>query len=501
MAGKLGKFQMQEFTTVKGMVKQNHIGAMFQKNPQKASNMMVKLLAAHYGKSLETFLSKFPTRYFDTDDEYTWDVIGSYRRNIPLLEARDANGNVIDGTTYTSVGANHEPFYMVFPEDYFAKGEVLLGPLNNVYNVRVISESAKMEGTHAVYKVEVYGSNTAGIPYKYVKAGSRYSVGFAPVSKTLSRKVGDIRHAAPVQMRNEFSTIRIQHKVPGGMENVNLAVGIPVIDKAGNQKVFTAWMQKVDYELEVQFAEYKNKALLYGTSTRYEDGTYSNFDFSGEPLQQGAGLFEQMEVSNTIYYNTFSLKLIEDVLYQLSTAKLGMNERVFMISCGEAGAIQLHKAILNSVSGWTQFAVNADALKIIKRVNSPLHENALSAGFQFVEYMAPNGVTVKIDIDPWKDDPVDNKILLDGKPAMSYRYDIFYVGSGSDANIFKAEIKNMPEMRGYQWGMRNSFTRQYSNNNMSYDEDSTVIHKMAQLGIGILDPTRTVSIIPNVLQA
>lgn len=36
--------------------------------------------------------------------------------------------------------------------------------------------------------------------------------------------------------------------------------------------------------------------------------------------------------------------------------------------------------------------------------------------------------------------------------------------------------------------------------NMSYDEDSAVIHKMATLGVCVLDPTRTMSLIPAILQ-
>lgn len=62
---------------------------------------------------------------FDDDSEYTWEVIGSSRRNIPLLEARDENGTpVIVGegsvTEDTMIGANTTPFYLVFPEDWFA---------------------------------------------------------------------------------------------------------------------------------------------------------------------------------------------------------------------------------------------------------------------------------------------------------------------------------------------------------------------------------------------
>lgn len=107
-----------------------------------------------------------------------------------------------------------------------------------------------------------------------------------------------------------------------------------------------------------------------------------------------------MEVSNTIPYNTFSLKLIEDALYELSAAKLGFGERTFIIKTGERGALAFHKAVLDTVSGWTAFSLNGDQLGMVKRTNSPLHENALSAGFQFVEFLAPNGVKVKIDVDP-----------------------------------------------------------------------------------------------------
>ena len=114
----------------------------------------------------------------------------------------------------------------------------------------------------------------------------------------------------------------------------------------------------------------------------------------------GAGLYEQMEVSNTMPYNTFSLKLIEDALYELSAAKLDMKDRMFIIKTGERGAIQFHKAVLDTVSGWTAFQINGDQIGMVRKTQSPLHENALSAGFQFVEFQAPNGVRVKVEVDP-----------------------------------------------------------------------------------------------------
>jgi hypothetical protein len=190
-------------------------------------------------------------------------------------------------------------------------------------------------------------------------------------------------------MRNEWSRVRIQHKVPGSMLDKKLAVGIPMTKATEGGKlvkeVTNMWMHRVDWEVEMQFSDYKNNVLAFGTSNRNANGEYMNIGKSGNVIKQGSGIFEQMEVANTTYYNTFSLKLLEDALYELSAAKLDYGDRHFLIRSGERGAMLFHKAILNTMSGWTQFTTNADALKVVERTNTNLHTNGLSAGFQFVE--------------------------------------------------------------------------------------------------------------------
>lgn len=503
MAGKLGKFQKLSFNHWMGTTKQNHLGSIFQMQPQKATNLMVQLLAWYRGKTLDTFLSQFPTKTFDSDDEYTWDIIGSATRNIPLVEARDIDGNIITASTATNVGANGDFFYLVFNENWFADGEVIVGELNEVYPIRVLGDG-RLEGTNTVYKVELMGGITAGMPVEQLLAGKRFSVEYAPVEKEFSRKVGDIRFASPVSMRNEFSTIRIQHKVSGAMLNRKVAFGIPVTRETNGRYVkdtVDMWMHEVQWQLEQQWNEYKNNVLAFGRSNRNLNGEYLNIGKSGEVIRMGAGLYEQMEVANTMPYNTFSLKLIEDALYELSAAKLGFNERTFVIKTGERGAIQFHKAVLDTVSGWTAFQINGDAVGMVRKTNSVLHENALSAGFQFVEFQAPNGVKVKVEVDPYYDDPVRNKIQHPmGGPAFSYRYDIFDIGSMDQPNIFKVAVKGMEgDMTSYEWGLRNPYTGQVGNPYMSHDEDSATIHKMTTTGVCVLDPTRTMSLIPALL--
>lgn len=499
---KLGKFQMQGFSHWKGLTLENHLGAIFQTAPQKASNLMVKLLAYYRGKTLETFLSKFPTKEFEDDTEYYWDIIGSTQRNIPLIEARDEDGIVITAAS-ANVGAGTAPFYLVFGEDWFADGEFIVGNLNELYQFRILG-NARMEGSNAVYKVELAGGNSTGCPSERLLAGERFSVEAAYVEKELSRKVGDVRFASPVSMRNEWSVVRIQHKVAGSMLNKKLAVGIPMVSETTDHKIVSKvadkWMHNVEWEVEQQFQDYKNKALAFGRSNRNGNNEYTNVGKSGGVIKTGAGIFEQSEVANTMFYNKFSLGLLEDALYELSAAKLDFGDRYFVINTGERGAIQFHKAVLTTVSGWTQFVLDNSSLKVVEKTQSNLHSNALSAGYQFVEYKAPNGVRIKVNVDPFYDDPVRNKILHpDGGVAMSYRYDIWYIGTMDQPNIFKCKIKDENELRSYQWGLRNPFTGQMGNPYMSFDEDSAIIHRMATLGACVLDPTRTMSIIPSIL--
>ena len=498
---KLNKFQMVGFSHWKGLTKNNHLGAAFAIAPQKASNMMIQLLAYHRGKSLETMLNQFPTKEFDTADEYTWDVVASSRRNIPLVEVRTANSVAVSYTENEKVGANGEPFYLVFAEDWFADGEVIEGRYNDVYPIRVLGD-AVMEGTLAVYKCEAWGSVSGGIPTDALKVGDPFSVGAAFVEGELSRKVGDVRFSTPVSMRNEFSHVRLQHKVPGSMLNKKLAVGIPVVAETEGGKLSTVvknmWMHVVEWEVEAQFADYKNYALAFGRSNRNANGEYKNIGKSGNVIRTGDGIFAQMEVANTHYYNTFSIKLLEDILFELSTAKLGLGDRLFVIKTGERGAALFHKAVLQEVSGWTQF--HLDGTQAVTKASSNLHSNALRAGFQFVEYMAPNGIRVKIEVDPFYDDPVRNKIRHpQGGVAMSYRFDIMDLGTADQANIFKCAVKGQSEFRGFQAGFRNPYTGEMNNQHMSFDEDAAVVHRYATLGACVLDPTRTMSLIPNIL--
>ena len=488
---------MQEFTSWKGLTKSNHISAIFGSMPQQASNIMTRIMEFNYGKSLDSYLSRFPVKYFDEDADYTWKLVASSRKNVALYEARDINGNTI---TSGMAGVNTEPFYLVFQEDHFADGEVIVGEKNEVYPLRILNDPT-FEGTLTVYKVELMGGVTSGIPAEEIQFGKRFSVDFAPVEKELSRKVGDIRFSAPISMRNEFSRVRISHKVPGSSMNKKLHIGIPFVDKAGKTQVINTWMHHVDYTFEQEFSDYKTKALVYGTSNRTGSGEYYNFGKSGNVLQTGAGIRELMSYANHYYYNKFSLDMLEDVLFELSSGKIRYKDRVFILETGERGAALFHKAVMDKASGWQvfNFLGGNSNLNIIQNTSSEFHTNALSAGYQFTEYKAPMGITIKVEVNPMNDDPYRNKILHPlGGVAESYRFDIYDIGTKDEPNIQIARVKGFEDIRGFEPGLRNPFTGEVGGN-MSHDEDSTTIHKFSILGAMCKDPNKTLSLIPALL--
>jgi hypothetical protein len=456
----------------------------------------------NHGKNLESYLSKFPTKYFEEDNDIMWKLIGSARKNIPLIEARNLDGAVIGDSDMA--GKNVEPFYLVFGEDWFADGEVLAGEKNEIYPLRILGDPT-FEGNYTVYKVDLMGGVVGGMPGEELQAGKRFSSEYNPAEKEGSRKVGDIRHASPISMRNEFSRVRLQHKVFGSMLNKKLMVPIPFRDSAGKDVSVSLWMHHVEYVVEETFLQQKNTLLMYGRSNRSINGEYLNIGKSGNILSMGAGIREQMEYGNVYYYNDFDLKLIEDILFELSTNALGMDERTFILETGQRGAKLFSDAVGRHAGTWMPFVsgMRLDNPALLQKTSSPLHSNAFTGGMQFVEWKFANNITVKISVNPVYDDTVRNKILHPlGGVAESYRFDIFDLGHSGQPNIQIAKVRGEEDYRGYQWGpFRDPFTGRRNNENAYTDADESVVHRYACLGAIVYDPNRCMSLIPAILSA
>ena len=485
-----------------GLTLKNHIGAIFGSQPQLVSPLTTVLLQNSGMKNLDTTLSLFPEKVLNSADDFVWKVVGSDERNIPLVEAR-FQGVVVNGAT-VGVGVARTKFDLVFAEKWFTKMHVIGGPRPDVYQVRILEEPYE-EGGNYVYTCEVWGGqeSLAGIPGDELLPGNRFSIESAYAEDELSIQGAGIQFTSPYLMRNSVSTLRMEHKVSGAMIDCKVEpvyfAGIETRDpNTGKVHKSTTWMQEVYWQFEKQFSRIKSRTIMFGKTNRDENGGYLNAGNAGIKIKAGSGIREQMEVSNVISYNRFSMRLLEDALSELSEGKLDFSERKFMLRTGERGAAQFNRAATAAASGWKAMFDNTNQ-NAISKVSSKFHENSFKGGFQFTEWCAPNNIHVMLEVDPMYDDKVRNKILHpDGGVAESYRYDILYIGSMEEPNIQKIKVKGDDELRGYMAGIRDPFSGRRGGV-MQLMEDSATMTAMCGTGAMVKDPSRTLTLKPSIL--
>jgi hypothetical protein len=499
----IGKFVMTKGKSWSGLTLKNHIGAIFGSKPQMVSPLTTVLLQNSGMKNLDTTLSMFPEKVLQSSDDFSWKVVGSEERNIPLVEARYA-GAVVDSND-TGIGASRNIIELVFSEKYFTKVQTIVGNNPDVYQFRLLGDGTE-EGGNYVYEAEVFGGEETldGVPGTELVAGVRFSVEGAPVEDELSTEGAGIAFTSPYAMRNSITTLRFETKVSGAMIDVKIEpvyyAGLESKDSnTGKVRKSVTWMQEVYWQFEKAISRAKARTLMFGKTNRDSNGRFLNKGKSNISIKAGSGIREQMEVSNTTTYNKFSIRLLEDLLSELSEGKLDFGERKFMLRTGERGAIQFNRAVTAEASGWQSLQFLNTGTNGIEKVSSKFHSNAYSAGFQFTEWKAPNNIHVMLEVDPMYDDKVRNKIYHpDGGVAESYRYDIMYIGSMEEPNIQRVKVQGDDELRGYKAGIRDPFSGR-KGGIMQHMEDSATITAMCSTGALVKDSSRTATLKPSII--
>jgi hypothetical protein len=489
---KISPFQMTEAQSWAGLTTKNHLGAIYQAKPQMASKLMTRIHQTNFGMDLDTYLEQFTPLYLDTDDDFEWDLIGSAKKNVPLVEAR-INGNPV--TAADEPGKAYAEIELVFGEQWFSDENVIVGEKNEVYPLQVLADPTP-EGGNWVYRVAlITGDADLFVPAEELAAGKRFSKDWSLVEQTLSKKGGLVNFTSPFKMRNSTSMIRMQHTVPGNMIDRPFATAW----KGDDGKTYSTWTQYEDYQFDMQFRMEKNRLLMFARANKANDGTYNNFGKSGHIKKQGAGIRQQMESSNTAFYSDFSIEYLLDILLDLSEGKLPGDKREFVLRTGERGAVQFHKA-LEANAQLFQPLRNQDRMYKTSG-DSVMAKMGYGYGGQFVEYVGPQGIKVNLSVDSLYDDRERNKIYHpDGGVAESYRYDILDVGtSDGEPNIRKVYVKGSEDGMGYEPGLRHPFSRGGERNIMANSTDGYTMHRWAICGAMVKDPSRTATLIPSIL--
>lgn len=497
MSNAIGKWVMTKGNSWSGITTANHTATLFGSKPELVTQLTTVLLQHSGMKNLDTTLSMFPEKKLSAGTtDFAWKVAASEERSIPLVEAR-YNGKVVEDTD-EGIGKGRSLIELVYAEKYFTKMHVIVGHRPDVYQFRIIEEPYE-DGTNYVYTAEVWGGEESllGVPGDELSIGNRFSIEGAPVETELSTRGVGIQFTSPYMLRNTVTNMRFEHKVSGKIIDCKFNpvyfAGIETVDaNTGKVHVSTTWMQEIYWQFEKAISKIKSRTLMFGKTNRSSEGKFLNVGDSNITIQAGSGIREQMEISNTVVYNKFSIRMLEDMLGELCEGRLEMNERKFMLRTGERGSAQFHRAVTAIASGWLAIGFQNTNTGGIKQVSSKFHDNSYSAGFQFTEWKAPNGIHIMLEVDPMYDDKVRNKEYHpDGGVLESYRYDIMYIGSMDVPNIQKIKVEGSDEIRGYMAGLRNPFTGQKGGVIQHMEDSATMTALIEGFGACVIDSGRT----------
>jgi hypothetical protein len=487
--------QLQEYfpSDWSGLTDENHLGAIYGRNPQQASKLTSLIRHINFGMDLELFLSQFPVKYFEDDAPVRWYLQSDGRKNIPLVGA-SINGTAVGAASKAGI-ANAE-FVLTFATRWFSDQEMIFGEKNEKYPIRIKSEPTP-NGLNWDYRCELNsGDPDLFIPYQELIAGKRFSRGWGAVETSMSKKGISPNYTSPFSMMNEWTFIRFQDTRPGNMIKKPVAFSWVVENpKTGKKEQKTTWMEYADWQFERQFVEAKNKAIMWGTINKAADGTFKQKGLSGNVIKTGSGIIEQMNSSNVDYYSDFDIEWLTERLLDLSVGKIKTANRNVVLRTGEWGAYQFHKSMESHVSLYTPLD---DTSRVSKSGND------MTYGGQFKRFVGPNGVIVNLMIESMYDDYEMNKIMHpSGKGlASSYTYDIFALGTDNegDPNIQLCYVKGEEDIRGYEPGLRDPFSLASDQRRvMSNPTDAYTIHRACKFMVNIKDPLKTGRLIHNSL--
>ncbi len=495
---KISKIQIVDPKYWSGLTRESHLGWLGMHEPQYISKVINRIYEVTHGSdNILSFINQFPVHYLDEEGPYRWMLYGADERNIPLVAASLTTDSTSPVSGNDRPGIGRSQFYMFFPERYFEATSVIVGEHPDDYSLRVVTDPVHTAGGW-MHRVEfVGGDDTSFVPLEDLAPGTRWSEEFGLVEHELSKRGSGVHHAAPLMMENVTSVIRKNYDVPGNMitKGKNHPMAFAFIDQEG--KMQTRWIDKLGWDFLKQFRWDQARLLLHGKSNKLADGQYGNKGESGNTVRAGFGLMEQMDGGNLMFYNKLDLNSLTDFAMQISVGKLREDSRKFVMSTGEYGLYEFHKAASDKLSGFSYF--HSD-----HHIKMGAGKATLDEG-QIAKYVSVNGIEFSVIVDPMLDDPIRNKEYHpEGGLVSSRAFNIWDFGtSNGEPNIQRVAVKDNEEFFRYIPGMRDPFTpynKPSSPQMAASSVDGYSVYKQYIGGILLRNPLRTGRILPAMMR-
>lgn len=411
-------------------------------------------------------------------NEYEWDVMIDHDRAIAIRDAKWNNTTIASTDT---PGIGNTPVQLWLEEKWFGPGAVLAFDDRN-YLVRVSGEPYQ-DGTEWVYTVymadgqpESYILPSLLSPGKQVsREGSAY--------EEYSEEADIVNYMTPFKLRNRLNILRLSYDITGSAYSTVMVIEMKV---PGTNKSTKYWADYQEWVALKQWYKTIDRWLVYSKHNGLSDGTTLLKGTNGRPVYTGAGLLQQIAPSNTRYYTTLTLSLLEDFMSDLSYNILDKGNRKFVGLTGEMGLREFDRIIRDKVVGLSVSIVDS------KFVSGSGQD--LILGGQFTTYRWLNGMEFTVKHFPLFDDVILNRKLhpVTGKPLESYRFLILDIGMrGGEPNLVKVVRKdremvmiNTSGLVAPGTGHGKSISTLRSN-----AKDGYSVHFLSECGVMLKDPT------------
>ena len=497
MSDRISRLQVVDKKYWNNLQGEDHLGAIGALEPTLISKTIAKLHKSTYGSDdFVSFTNKFPVRYIDEDVPFRWMLQDVEERNYQIIKATiDADGTTEISST-DKAGVGHGRFYMWFGEEAFSATSVIVGENPDAYSLRVVTDPVVYGDGLVRFEVElVTGNQELFVPYEDLQ-GTLWSEEYGLVEFSRSKRGNGISGQSNFMLENVLSMIRKNYEVGGDMisKGRNKPMAFAFMD--ANGEMHTRWIDMLGWNFMIQFRRDIARLLLYGKSNRMDNGQFANKGESGNTIRAGYGMYEQLEGSNEASFNVFNIDALTEFALDISVGKVAEDDRTFLLSAGEYGAYEFHKAVENKAGSITYVRDN-------NRISAKDGKLSLNGG-QFIEYKTVNGLTFKIMIDPIKDNKTRNKKRdKKGRLLSSLVFDLLDFGtSNGESNIYRVYQKGDEEIYGYRKGMRDPFNP-YNKTTVSREITSSVdsyeVYGMFKGGMQVNNPLKTFRYYPSEL--
>ena len=457
------------------MTEKNHLGKALIIKPDVFEDKMTSIFTSTYysDNPLTSALVGSGRKKTINGTEWEWSLKNAQSRPLIVLE------NILP-ITVTQAGKGRTNFPIKLDEDWYKAGDVI-HPGNKKMQCR-IQEVKGRHGNGTVYMARLMNDSfDAFLPLQYLKPGTQWAKLFSQ-SEEAAEQSGSTNYSLPISLKNRMGRYRKMYEVTGDAANEVLAVKIP--DSKG--VMHDTWIKYAEVEYWQQWYRELERGGWYSRSTDTVLGA------NGRPIYSAPGVQEQLEDSHIHRYSFLSAKLIEEYLMDIFYGRIKPgSKRSIKGYTGEYGLVQFHNVIQDWMNQGSGFIKVVDQF-MIDKTKSEYHQNAFSAGYQFVKYRMANGGELELIHNPLYDDKEINFEIdhITGYPTESMRYTFLDFSEGGLQSNVQWIDKEKGLKLGYVAGLHNPFGPNTSQTLMAHSGDYYEMHVQKQFGIHIEDITR-----------